>query len=234
VPLKHRIIAWFFRFFLRMRYKVIFKNKEILLDKQAKIFFPNHPALIDPIILSSFIYKYNHISPVVSAKYYRNTLFKPILKLINAIPVADLSEGERDANVYQKLARNTVLQLQKGHHVLLYPGGQLSGQETEKLHNKQGAYRLTGELPENVKIIGVRISGLWGSRWSRAKTGKTPHFIKVFFKSLGYLSLTLFVFCPKRTVTFEFEDLSIQLKELSKKDRKSFNEFLEKFYSHSN
>ena len=231
LEIKHRIVGGFFRFFLKRRYKVIFVNEEIIKGSEAKIFLPNHPALIDPIILSSYIYKYHHIAPVITAKYYRSAIFKPVLKLIHAIPIADLSEGERDINVYQKLANSTLKELSKGHHALLYPGGQLAGQDSEKLFNKQGAYRLTSELPEHVKLIGVRINGLWGSRWSKAKTGKTPDFMNVFLKSLGYLLLRGFFFAPKRTVYFEFVDLTKELRELSQKDRKSFNQFLEDFYN---
>jgi len=228
---KHRFVSALFRFFLKRRYKVMFINEEIIRDSEAKIFLPNHPALIDPIILTSFVYKYHHISPIITARYYRSALFRPVLKLIHAIPVADLSEGERDVNVYEKLAKSTLKELSEGHHALLYPGGQLTSQDSEKLFNKQGAFRLTSELPEHIKLIGVRISGLWGSRWSRAHTGKTPDFVNVFLKSLGYLLSRGFFFAPKRTVYFEFVDLTKELRELSKKDRKSFNLFLEGFYN---
>jgi len=216
---------------LSLRYKIIISDETIIKDTEAKLFLPNHPALIDPIILISYIYKYNNISPAISAKYYRNALFKPILKLINAIPVADLSEGDIDRNLYNKLSNNATLELSKGHHLLLYPAGQLAGNPSEKLFNKQGAFRLVSELPDNIKIIGVSINGLWGSRWSRAKTGKTPDFTKIFFKGIGYLALRGFFFAPKRRVYFEFADLTSELRALSKKDRKSFNVFLEEFYN---
>jgi len=228
---KHHVISFLFRFFLRSRYKIEFINDNIIKDIEPKIFLPNHPALIDPIILTSFIYKYNPIAPVISAKYYRNGLFSPILNLIKAIPVADLSEGERDVNVYEKFAKSAAERLKEGHHVLLYPGGQLSSQKEEKLHNKQGAFRLVKELPEGIKIIAVRSTGLWGSRWSRAKTGKTPDFINVFFNSLKRLALHAFFFMPKRKVVFEFKDLTEELRSLSMTDRKTFNTFLEKYYN---
>ncbi len=228
---KHHIVSWFFRFFLKLRYKIVFINDALIKDTEAKVFYPNHPALIDPIILISFIYKYNPISPVIAGKYNRNPLFRPILNLIKAIPIADLSEGERDVNVYQKFAASASERLRQGHHILLYPGGQLSDQEEEKLMNKQGAFRLTSELPESIKIIGVRSKGLWGSRWSRAETGKTPDFLKVFFRCIGYLALHGFFFCRKKKVTFEFVDLTDDLRRLSHTDRKTFNRFLEGFYN---
>ena len=227
----HRFVGFLYRFFLASRYKIIITGENIIKDTEPKLFLPNHPAFIDPIILTSHIYKYNNISPVISAKYYHNTFFNPIMKLINAIPVADLSEGDIDRNVYAKLSNNTKLELSKGHHILFYPAGQLAGHPYEKLFNKQGAFRLVSELPENVKIIGVRITGLWGSIWSKAKTGKTPDFFKTLLKSIGYLALRGFFFAPKRKVYFEFIDLTKELKALSKTDRKSFNLFLEEFYN---
>lgn len=231
LQLKHIIVARMFRFFLRLRYKIVFINDDLIKDTSAKVFFPNHPALIDPIILISFIFKYNPIAPVITGKYNKNALFRPILNLIKAIPIADLSEGERDADVYVKFAVSASDRLKSGHHVLLYPGGQLSDQEEERLKNKQGAFRLTSELPQDVRIIGVRSKGLWGSRWSRAETGKTPDFLKVFLRCLGYLALRGFFFCPKRKITFEFADLTDDLRKLSQTDRKTFNRFLEAFYN---
>jgi len=231
VKTTHSIIASIFRIFLSLRYKIIIADKTIIKNTDAKLFLPNHPALIDPIILTSHIYKYNNISPTILAKYYRSAIFRPILKLINAIPVADLSEGEIDRDVYKKLSKNAALCFSRGNHLLFYPAGQLSSGPEERLFNKQGAFRLVSELPENVRIIGVRINGLWGSSWSRAKTGKTPDFINIFFKGLGYLALRGFFFAPKRKIYYEFVDLSEELKALSKENRKAFNIFLEEFYN---
>jgi len=227
----HSILAAIFRFFLSLRYRITVAGEEVVKAPVVKLFLPNHPALIDPIILCAYIYKFNNISPAISAKYYRNKLFKPLLKLANAIPIADLSEGERDIDVYNKLSVSARKELEKGHHILFYPAGQLASGTNEKLFNKQGAFRLVAELPENTQVIGVKISGLWGSRWSRANTGKTPDFIKTFFKSLLYLIVHLFVFCPKRPINIEFFDLTSDLKKLSCVDRKAFNIFLENFYN---
>ncbi|MDD3875546.1 MAG: 1-acyl-sn-glycerol-3-phosphate acyltransferase [Bacteroidales bacterium] len=229
----HKLIAATFRFFLSLRYRWHISGEEILKDKKLKIFFPNHPALIDPILLTSIIYKYANVAPAISAKYYRNKSFLPLLKLINAIPVADLSEGERDVNVYTKMSQMARLEFKKGHHLLLYPAGQLAAQEHEKLFNKQGAFRIVSELNDDIEIIGVRIKGFWGSRWSKYGNTKTPDFAKTLLASFRYLALRGFFFCPKRPVYFEFVDLTEKLKELSHTDRKTFNAFLERFYNES-
>lgn len=231
VNCRDSIIAACFRACIRLRYKVQMESVGLLDDPRPKLFLPNHPALIDPIILCSFVYKHNNIAPAISAKYYRNKMFRPLLKIINAIPVADLSEGERDYNVYEKLANGVKKELQRGNYALIYPGGQLANGPEEKLANKQGAFRLVAEMPEDVRIVAVRISGLWGSRWSRAATGKTPDFLKVLRNSLAYLLKRGIFFCPKRRVKFEFCDFTDDLKRLSQTDRRSFNAFLEAYYN---
>ncbi len=227
----YRFLASLFRFVLKRRYEVIIHGDDILKTPEAKLFLPNHPALIDPVILCTYIYKFNYIAPVITEKYYNIKIFRPLLKLTFAIPVADLSTGVRDPNVYKKFAKSVTLVLRKGYYTLFYPAGQLASSPKERLFNKQGAYRLVGELPDNVRVIAVRSCGLWGSRWSKARTGKTPNFGLVFLQSLGFLLRHGIWWCPKRRVHITMQDLTEPLKKLSTQDRKSFNSFLENFYN---
>jgi len=231
VPVTHKIITYFLRLCFSLRYRVVITGEELLKEQSVKLFLPNHQALIEPVILISYIFKYSRISPVITAKYYKKSFFKPVLNLVNAIPVSDLESGERDRNVYNKLTSKVMLELSKGHHVLFYPSGQLSDQAGEQIHNKQGAYRIVSELQEDIKVIGVRISGFWGSIWSKAGTGKTPDFGNTLLKALGILAINFFFFAPKRKVKFEFVDLTQKLKELALNDRKTFNSYLEEFYT---
>lgn len=231
VKLHLRVIAAVFRFLFSLRYKVSFHGYELVTSPGAKLFLPNHPALIEPVLLAAYIHKHNYISPAISAKYYRNPVFKPLLKLAGAIPIADLSEGERDADVYKKLWHSAKQKLDKEHYILFYPSGQLAAGPREKLYNKQGAFRLVAEIPSQVKVVGVRIKGFWGSRWSKAGKEKTPDFLHTLLKSIAYLALHGFFFCPKRKVTIEFVDLTTTLKKLTDTNRKQFNTFLENFYN---
>jgi hypothetical protein len=80
-------------------------------------------------------------------------------------------------------------------------------------------------------VIGVRISGLWGSMWSKAYTGKSPDFFTQLAKGLFFTLANLIFFLPKRAVLLEFEDLTSIAKSEAQLGKKSFNSFLEDFYN---
>jgi long-chain-fatty-acid--[acyl-carrier-protein] ligase len=114
---------------------------------------------------------------------------------------------------------------------VIYPSGQIAGQGYEKIFNKKSAYHIVATIPADVQIVGVRISGLWGSMFSKAKTGKSPDFFVQFLKGFFYILANLLFFLPKRTVSIEFEDLTSITKEKVTLGQKPFNLFLEDFYN---
>jgi len=228
-----RFVASVFRAFLSLRYNITIKGEDLIKLKQPKLFLPNHQSLIDPVIIVTKILKYQKVSSAVSATYFENRLFRAILNWIEAIPVTDLERrGNRDVDVLKKMLDGTVQALSAGKNALIYPSGQLSSQEEERIKNKQGVYRLIPLMPDNVLIIGIRVSGLWGSSWSRAATNKTPDFMHVFKRGIWFLLKHGIFFAPKRTVSFEFVEITEQTKRKAvTSDRRSFNEYLEQFFN---
>lgn len=226
-----KIIALIFRGFLSLRYKIALTGVDVLKTNSTKLFLPNHQALIDPVILNSQIFKHSFVSPAVSDKYYENSFFKLIFKAIDAIPVSDIESGNRDANVLEKITKSSIEALENGNNIMIYPSGQIASQEFEKIKNKQGVYKLIPLLPYNVQIIGVRMYGLWGSMWSKAKTGKTPGFMNCLFKGLGLILLNLIFLTPRRKVNIEFVDITNLVYEKVKLERREFNKSLEEFYN---
>ena len=150
---------------------------------------------------------------------------------MNAVPVSDLSTGSRDLNVLKSIFENVDNALKKGENVLLYPSGQIAGQGYEKIFNKQSAWTVVKNLPENAQVIGVRIHGLWGSMWSRAWIGKSPDFFPTFLKGIFYIIANLIFFIPKRKVTIELFDITKEAKDNANETRSAFNNFLENFYN---
>ena len=77
-----------------------------------------------------------------------------------------------------------------------------------------------------VTVLGMRILGLWGSKTSRYKRRNTPPLLPTFLKH------TYKFFGPKRVVTIEIEDITVQVKEWAKLGEKmAFNAKLEEFYN---
>jgi long-chain-fatty-acid--[acyl-carrier-protein] ligase len=169
--------------------------------------------------------------PIVTETYFKIPLLKQVLNSIHAVPVSDLTAGSRDIEVLKKINNSVIEALINNKNVLLYPSGQTAEQGFEKIKNKKSAWVVVSEIPENVEIIGIRISGLWGSMWSKAKTGKSPSFFKAFIKGIIIVISNFMFFVPKREVLIEFTDITLKAKEISKDGKVVFNNFLEEFYN---
>ena len=225
------VLAFKIRLLLRLRYKITVKGSEILQKNAPILFLPNHQALIDPVILLSQIYRITTATPVISAKYFDLPLAKWYFKRMGAVRVSDLETGSRDTHVLQSITRSVSKGFRRNTNIVIYPSGQIAGQGYEKIFNKKAAYHIVSTIPENVQIVGVRISDLWGSMFSKAKTGKSPNFAVQLLKGLFYVLANLLFFAPKRLVSIEFEDITTIAKENAVPGQKPFNLFLEEFYN---
>jgi long-chain-fatty-acid--[acyl-carrier-protein] ligase len=207
------------------------KGSEILQNNSPVLFLPNHQALIDPLILLSHIYRFSTVTPVVSEKYFNIPLAKWYFKRLGAVRVSDLEAGSRDTQVLKSITRSVYKGFRRNKNIVIYPGGQIAAQGYEKILNKKSAYHIVRTIPDGVQIVGVRITGLWGSMWSKAKSGKSPDFFLQLLKGVGFVMANLLFFLPKRTVSIEFEDLTAIAKEKVMLGQKPFNTFLEDFYN---
>ncbi|NPA36387.1 MAG: AMP-binding protein [Chlorobi bacterium] len=227
-----RIIFFTGRLLLSLRYRGELKGTDILKDKQhSALFLPNHQALVDPMLFISHIYRYASCVPVITSGYYDIPVIKHLFRLWGAIRVSDLEKGSRNTNVLNDIKNGVLNGLKLKKNIVLYPAGQLPSQGYEKIYNKQSAYFIVKELPDDVKVIGVRIRGLWGSIWSKAWTGDSPDFFKVLLKCTGCILANLIFFTPKRKVTIEFVDITAEAKKKARSDRQTFNRYLESFYN---
>jgi long-chain-fatty-acid--[acyl-carrier-protein] ligase len=231
IRLFSKFLAFKVRILLRARYKVSMSGADLLQSNDPILFLPNHQALIDPIILLSQVFRVSLASPVITERFYRIPVAKWYLKQIGSVSVSDLGAGSRDTEVLNSITRSVIIGFRNNANILIYPGGQIAGQGYEKIYNKKSAYHIVRDIPENVRIVGVRITGLWGSMWSKAKTGKTPGLFVHLLKGMFFILANLLFFVPKRRVTIEFKDLSVQAREMASGGQKSFNTFLEEFYN---
>jgi len=226
-----RFLAFTVRLLLRSRYQVSVAGTEKIHHDLPLLYLPNHQALIDPFILLSQIYRFSAAVPVISEKYYDIPVAKSFFRKIGAVRVSDLEKGSRDTKVLQTITRSVYKGFRRKVNVLLYPGGQITAQGYERIINKKSAWHIVKSIPPDVQIIGVRISGLWGSMWSKAVTGKSPDFFVQLLKGFLLVMANLIFFVPKRRVSLEFEDLTERAKERASAGQKEFNVFLEEFYN---
>ena len=227
----HLIVSAIFLFFLRRRYRVEIIGEEFFKRKGAKLVLPNHPAQIDAQLLGVISSKYWDVVPVVSERFVNMPVIGYFMRKLNAVPVSDLSLGKRDVNVLKNVTAGVINALENDGSVILYPAGSIKLTALERIGNKQGTHKILNEIPENVPIIGVKIIGLWGSMWSTEITGKKPNFGLTLLKGFGYMFANLIFLVPKRKVTIEFTDISLEIREKAKLPRREFNQYLESFYN---
>ncbi|MBI4647091.1 MAG: AMP-binding protein [Bacteroidia bacterium] len=225
-----KIIA-FYRFLLSLRYKTELKGTETFTSGKPKVFFPNHQAMADSQLIFCHIYKFAPVVPLIGERFYNKFFLTPIFKKIKAIPVSDLEKGSKDLEILDKITSRVSEALKNGDNVLLYPSGHLTGQGYEKIMSKKSAWQISKMLPENAQIIGVRVSGLWGSMWSKAWTGKSPVFISTYLKGILIVLANLIFLVPRRKITLEFSDITAEARTASKNDVQHFNNFLERYYN---
>lgn len=226
-----RILAFKARLLLRLRYKVRVKGAEILQQNAPVLFLPNHQALIDPVILLSQVFRFSIATPVVTERFFNIPLLNWYLNRLGAVKVSDLETGSRDTRVLELITSKVNEGLRQHRNIVLYPSGRIAGQGYEKIFNKKSAFQIVTNIPENVHIVGVRISGLWGSMFSKAQTGKSPNFFAQVLKGIFYVLANLLFFVPKRNVNIEFEDITTPARQKVTLGQKPFNGFLEGFYN---
>lgn len=223
----------FYTFVLSRKYRVTIKGVELLQKEGGKLVMPNHQSSMDPQIIGVKFFKHAEIVPVVNEGFFKIPFIGFFLRRWGAIPVAEFKKGNRDPEVMKTIFAGVNKSLENGKSVIIYPSGQLQDLGIEQIKNKQGAHVIISNLPEDTKtrILGVRVSGLWGSTFSKAWTGNQPPFLPVFAKGFGYWLTNLIFLSPKRDVTFEIVDITEETMKQSKNDRRTFNAYLEGFYN---
>ena len=226
-------LAKFFLWCASFRYDINVKWLSQVKTGKSYLVLPNHISLLEPMITFSLFAAKVILRPVATSAFTKNPLFKWFFDRIGAISVEESST--HDAQKLAKKLTSSLDQLQhalaKGDSLLLYPSGQLAGQGSEYLWAKKSAYLALQTIPEQTKVLAIRVSGLWGSMWSNARTGSRPHFIFGIFKTLRYFLANLLFFVPKRKILIEIIDQTSELKKLSQGDLASFNHYLENFYN---
>lgn len=186
---------------------------------------PTHKAVADPFIIMSTFSDYN-LMPLVDEGYYGSALFRTVLKTLDSIKVPDLRKSRRGANVAKQLTDITINALESGKNVVFYPTGHITTDGTEKMEGRKLAFEVCSRLPENVRVIAIRIDGLWGSKTSRYGRSSTPNLI------LTFLRYSYKFFVTKRPVTLNVEDITAQaLTWTSGHDKTEFNNALEAYYN---
>ncbi len=236
--MRYLIVSFFcyvIRILFRVRYRVKVVgekglNRKKFHDKAGILFLPNHPALVDPIFLFTILWPKFQLRPLVIEYIYRQNFIGLFMKITRALSVPDLDTSMNELKVMktEKALDEIVHGLQTGENYLLYPAGKLKGSNKEILGGASATHTILQKV-SNVNVMLIRVSGLWGSSFSKAYTHKSPDFNTVFIRNIKNLFKGLIFFLPKRRVLIELE---LAGKDFPREgSRLEVNRYLENWYN---
>ncbi|MBR6178290.1 MAG: MFS transporter [Bacteroidales bacterium] len=217
---------------MKCHYRIKFEGDECLNVKKDEniLLLPTHRAVIDPLLLLGTLGHIN-IRPLVDERFFKIPFIKGVLKQFQAVPVPDLRKSRKGVEQAMQLDSIIYSQLIEGGNILFYPSGHVTTDGKETIGARRLAYDICRKLPENTRVIGLRIYGLWGSQWSRYKKSATPNIVKLLLKSFVLIYTGVILFMKKRDVKFEFFDITDKTKEWSQMPKMDFNHKMEEFYN---
>jgi acyl carrier protein len=220
------------RWALSLRYRFQVNGLEAVRAKgrQGILFLPNHPALGDPVLMLSLLYR--DFAPRSLADEYQ--IDRPIIRtLAGWLGTRLLPNLERRGVAARDGTRQVMAEaiegLKAGENLLLYPAGHMKRQYLEEVGAASGVKTVLESVPK-VRVVLIRMNGVWGSSFSWAFTGRPPQLGPLLLRSLKHVLLNGIVFMPRRRVTVDVAEPEDFPRHA---DRMAINEYLEAFYNAS-
>ena len=222
VRLLGRLAIW-------LRYRIAARGLQAVAARGTRgiLFLPNHPALIDPVIIGVTLMKTFRARFLADEDQIDLFFIRNLARLIGVIPIPDPGKGGPTARqaIEQGLAC-CVQALRNGDNVVIYPAGRLMQSRYENLRGNSAVRWILDQLPD-VRIVLVRDRGLWGSGFSYAH-GRVPSVAQVLRKGILALLACGVFFAPRRPVDLEFVEAD---KFPRSTGREALNCRLEEFYN---
>ncbi|MDR0465787.1 MAG: AMP-binding protein, partial [Deltaproteobacteria bacterium] len=224
------LLGLFLRLCAGLRYKVATYGLERIAapDKNSPILFlPNHPALIDPILVYSQLADARP-RPLADEHQMGGVLGGLAADIVRAVRIPDLRKDGFKARHALEAGMNAVSDaLRNGDSILLYPSGRIYRSKKESLGGNSGAAALMRGFP-GVRVVLVRTTGLWGSSFSYAAGGAPPSLVGALLRGMTALLVNLLFFTPRREVSMEFHEPADIPRD---GDKHALNHWLENFYN---
>ncbi len=217
------------RLVLRLRYRVRVTGRDQISGRTGVLFLPNHPAYIDPPIVLSQVWSRFQPRPLLEEDQFRLPVLRRVPALLQAIPLPDMERQDPSSTERVRAAVDEIVAgLNRGENHILWPAGRAQRRAEESLGSASGLAEILRRCPQ-ASVVLVRTRGLWGSRFSYARTGSAPELGAVLLRCLGILAANLLLFTPRRQVSVKLASLDrAQLPDL---EPASLNPFLERWYN---
>jgi long-chain-fatty-acid--[acyl-carrier-protein] ligase len=225
-----KIIVLVMRTLLRLRYGLTIKGLDAIKPSTADqgiLFLPNHPALIDPVIMYVTLFDRFRPRPLADESQVNIPVLRRVVKWARCVTIPDIAtKGRQSRDEVVAAMAEITSSLHQGDNVLLYPSGRIYHSRYESIRGNGGVAAILKQAPD-IRVVLARTTGLWGSSFSRADGGK-PSLLADTLKHLFYVVVNGLFFMPRRQVVLEFvEPLDIP----HSGDRMALNRYLEDFYN---
>jgi long-chain-fatty-acid--[acyl-carrier-protein] ligase len=169
---------------------------------------------------------------IVNEFVYKLPPIKPFRKWISPLPsFIYLSDPLKVQNRFSELSHvlnKIAKEMKAGKSYALSPSGCLKHTGKECLGGNLAAHYLLQECPD-VNVVLVRVSGFWGSSFSRAATGDSPDLAKTLLQGGKMLLKNSIFFMPKRPVLMQIEANPQDFPRYASKQK--LNQYLEDWYN---
>jgi len=219
------------RFLVALRYRVIITGLKEVERKKGIIFLPNHPAEIDPVILSTLLWLKYRIRPLATETFFYLPGVNFLMRSMRAVPVPDLETGVSSFKIKRMdgILKSVANELDAGENFLIYPSGRLMRSGTERMKGASGLHSILKNCSEAHPVL-VRTQGLWGSTFSCALTaGMTPALGLTLLNAVSMLVKNFIFFTPRREIKIHFECGPADFPYHA--ERPELNQWLENWYN---
>lgn len=224
-----RLITVMVKMLLWGRYRVRVHGLDEIRSAGARgiLFLPNHPAMIDPIILMSQLQWGFKARVLADRDQIDRFVIRRLAARVNVPAIPDMAKfGASAGDEVRRGISQCIAALRGGDNLVLYPAGRTYRQRLEDLAGSSAVHSILRELPD-VRIVLVRTRGLWGSMFSRA-SGAQPSIAAVLRRGVRSLLSSGLFFAPRRKVSIEFTQPADIPRQA---DRLTINRYLERFYN---
>ncbi len=227
-------VGYVARFLLSLRYKVVIRGLDDLVERtkdwKGILFIPNHIAHIDPIMILAYFWPQFKLRPIIVEYISHIPLLRLSIPLIRGVLVPDFETSINQYKVRkaEKVIQTVIEGLEAQDNFVIFPSGKFKNQGKEKLSGASMVHSVL-QLKPDAHVVLIRFSGLWGSSFSKALTGKSPSIVEQTKNGVKTLLKNLLFFTPRRKV---FIDVCAGPLDLPRSgSRVEVNQFLENWYN---
>ncbi len=224
------LVARIARPLFSLRYRIEVKGLDEIRARGGRgiLFLPSHLALIDPAILMAILEPGFHPRPLADEYQLSKPMAGWFARQFGSIVLPNLERrGAAAAGATRDVLANAVARLREGDNLLFYPSGRLRYRHVEEIRAASGTELFVKAVPD-ARIVLVRQTGLWGSRFSRAWSGRLPNLLGELARGAAALLLNGVFFMPRRRLLIEFEEPADFPRA---GERMVINRYLEEFYN---